>query len=339
MHINYILNLGISKKSYTGSGSFEIIGSASTKTAIPYIGSGVMDLFGSAIVAGPKYFYTASGSFELSGSGSIKIPVKTFKNIKFNINQTGTTADNQQYNVTQIQGTSNQPIYFASNTLQQQYFNNNNLFTDPEIAELLSLKYLKEILQYQENINVINERLSTAPLPVDDSELMSLKFLIKENFINLENQENQIISIFGTSSYPNYQSNSETANNVTALTPPDNVAYRSSKYKKQIDEYNAKINIIDSKLAGMVPPTDIPSYTNVKFTIKQDGYNDLNQPVMVKSIIGTSSKKYFDSIEGLYAESQLLDDSEAANYFSKKYEDKISTYMKKLEEINGRLNA
>jgi len=168
---------------------------------------------------------------------------------------------------------------------------------------------------------------------------MSLKFLIKENFINLENQENQIISIFGTSSYPNYQSNSETANNVTALTPPDNVAYRSSKYKKQIDEYNAKINIIDSKLAGMVPPTDIPSYTNVKFTIKQDGYNDLNQPVMVKSIIGTSSKKYFDSIEGLYAESQLLDDSEAANYFSKKYEDKISTYMKKLEEINGRLNA
>ena len=89
----------------------------------------------------------------------------------------------------------------------------------------------------------------------------------------------------------------------------------------------------------MVPPTDIPSYTNVKFTIKQDGYNDLNQPVMVKSIIGTSSKKYFDSIEGLYAESQLLDDSEAANYFSKKYEDKISTYVKKLEEINGRLNA
>ena len=89
----------------------------------------------------------------------------------------------------------------------------------------------------------------------------------------------------------------------------------------------------------MTPPANISKKTNTKFTIKQDGFNDLNQSVSVKSVIGSTNQIYYDSDEGAYKEQQLLDNSEASAYFSQKYDNQLNKYFEKLAEINGRINA
>ena len=185
MHINYILNLGISKKSYVGSGSFELVGAALTKFVVNYEGAGNFELVGSAVV-GPKYYYTGFGSFELVGKNNGKIPEKLYTNIKFNINQTGTTYDNKQYTVFQVQGVGGYPIYAATNTLQTNLFDNSNLFTDSELISILSNKYSNDITKYQQMINYINQKLNTVPLPEDKEILTNIKFNINETFIDLK---------------------------------------------------------------------------------------------------------------------------------------------------------
>jgi hypothetical protein len=100
-----------------------------------------------------------------------------------------------------------------------------------------------------------------------------------------------------------------------------------------------KLDIINNKLSGMTPHPLSPIRTNVKFSIKEYGSNVSNQEINVKEVIGDTKQKYYTSEEEIYAENQLLDDSEASGYFYKIYKDKINAYTKKLEEINGRLNA
>ena len=144
MHINYILNLGQYRKSYGGSGSFELTGSAIAQFDLSYIGSGSFELIGNAGTK-LKIPYNASGSFELIGSANVDIPQKVYKNIKFSINQIGTTYNNKKYTVYKVQGFGNNPIYGASNTLDTNLFDNQNLFTDSEITSILSKKYDNKI--------------------------------------------------------------------------------------------------------------------------------------------------------------------------------------------------
>ncbi len=338
MHINYILNLGRYRKSYEGSGSFELAGSAIAKFKIIYPATGDFELVGEA-GAKQKLFYTASGSFELSGTSGVIIPPKVYNNIKFNINQVGTTYNNKKYTVFQIQGVGNQPIYGASNTLENELFDNNNLFTDSELASILTNKYNNEITRYNEVINYINQKLSTTPLPSDDEVITNIKFNLKETFVNLLNENKEVISVWGEEKNPEYVSDSQIATGAEALTAPENADYTIEKNNNLILVYEDKLNIINNKISGMTPPTNIPQKTNTKFNIKQDGFNNLNQSVSVKSVIGSTSQIYFDSNEGVYKQDQLLDDSEATTYFSQKYNDQLNKYIDKLAEINGRLNA
>jgi len=338
MHINYILNLGISKKPYVGSGSFELVGAALTKFVVNYEGAGNFELVGSAVV-GPKYYYTGFGSFELVGKNNGKIPEKLYTNIKFNINQTGTTYDNKQYTVFQVQGVGGYPIYAATNTLQTNLFDNSNLFTDSELISILSNKYSNDITKYQQMINYINQKLNTVPLPEDKEILTNIKFNINETFIDLVNKNNQVVFVYGTDVDPYYTSNSETVNNETSLTPSENVEYKITVNNNLIDQYDNKLNIINEKLSVLTPP--IPNYTktNAKFVINNDGFNSLNQAVSVKGVMGTTAQKYYDSNQGVYGEDQLLDESQTVDYFSQKYNEKLNSYAQKLAEINGRLNA
>ena len=338
MHINYVLNLGISKKSYTGSGSFELAGSAIVNLDLSYIGSGSFELAGSG-QALQKFLYTASGSFEIVGTNNPTIPAKVFKDIKFNINQVGTTYDNKQYTVYQIQGTGKNPQYVANNTLQSDLFNNNNLFTDSEIASILANKNSNEITKYENIISYINNKLSTAPLPIDNEVLTNIKFNLKQTFVNILNQNKQVISVLGLEKNPEYVSDSQIADGANALTSPENTEYTINKNNNLIVVYEDKLDVINNKLAGMIPPTIVPVKTNTKFYIKQDGFNDLNQAVNIQSVIGITSQISYDSNEGVYKEDQLLDDSEAASYFSQKYDNLLDKYNAKLAEINGRLNA
>jgi hypothetical protein len=338
MHINNILNLGIYKKSYVGSGSFELVGAALTKFVVNYEGAGNFELAGSAVV-GLKYYYTGFGSFELVGKNNGKIPEKLYTNIKFNINQTGTTYDNKQYTVFQVQGVGGYPIYAATNTLQTNLFDNSNLFTDSELISILSNKYSNDITKYQQMINYINQKLNTVPLPEDKEILTNIKFNINETFIDLVNKNNQVVFVYGTDVDPYYTSNSETVNNETSLTPSENVEYKITVNNNLIDQYDNKLNIINEKLSVLTPP--IPNYTkiNAKFVINNDGFNSLNQAVSVKGVMGTTAQKYYDSNQGVYGEDQLLDESQTVDYFSQKYNEKLNSYAQKLAEINGRLNA
>lgn len=338
MHINYILNLGISKKSYVGSGSFELVGEASTIIAINYEGAGKFELVGNA-ATNLKYYYAGSGSFEIVGTNTGKIPEKLYTNIKFSVNQVGKTYDNKQYKVLQTQSVGDYPLYVSSNTLQTKVFDNNSLFTDSEISTILSNKYSNEITKYQKTIDYINNKLSTIPLPIDKEFLANIKFNINETFINLVNINNEVISIAGSEADPYYISESEIANQAAALTPPENIGYRVAVNNNLIDKYENKLDIINNKLSGMIPSLLSPIRTNVKFSIKEHGSNGLNQEVNVKEVIGDTKQKYYTSEEKVYAENQLLDDSETSGYFNKIYKEKINTYTKKLEEINGRLNA
>ena len=176
-------------------------------------------------------------------------------------------------------------------------------------------------------------------MPIDKEFLANIKFNINETFINLVNINNEVISIAGSEADPYYISESEIANQAAALTPPENIGYRVAVNNNLIDKYENKLDIINNKLSGMIPSLLSPIRTNVKFSIKEHGSNGLNQEVNVKEVIGDTKQKYYTSEEKVYAENQLLDDSETSGYFNKIYKEKINTYTKKLEEINGRLNA
>lgn len=286
-----------------------------------------------------KNKYVGSGSFELVGNAAVNIPQKTFSGIKFYVNQTGTTANNQKYSVYQIQGTGNSPIYAASDTLSTKLFNNNNLFTDSEITSILTSKYENELIKYNNLINYINNKLNTIPLPVDHVYLSNIKFNLKEVYVNLESQNKKVISIIGTEQNPEYVSDTQIADKNNALTQPENVEYVLGNNEKSILNYENKLNIINNKISGMTPPTNNLIKTNSKFKIREDGYNNYNRPVNINSVIGGTSQIYYNSNEGVYKENQLLDDSEAAVYFSRKYDSQLNKYISKLAEINGRLNA
>lgn len=339
MHINYILNLGKYVKSYIASGSFELVGNALAEVKYIYPAFGNFELTGNANVIGPIIQYSGSGSLEINGFSTVSIPIKLYKNIKFYINQTGTTTNNKKYSVYKIQGTANSPIYAATDTLSTALFDNNNLFTDSEIARILSSKYTSEVAKYESLINYINNKLNNIPLPVDNVYLSNIKFHLNEFYVNLDNQNKKVISVVGTEQNPKYVSNTQIADNANALTQPENVEYVTSTNEKSITNYENKLNIIDNKISGMTPPTNNPAKTNTKFKIKEDGYNNYNKPVRVKSVIGGTSQVYYESNEGIYKENRLLDDSEAAIYFKQKYNNNLNKYVEKLAEINGRLNA
>lgn len=338
MHINNILNLGISRISYVGSGSFELVGAALTKFVVSYEGVGSFELVGNAIT-GLKYYYAGSGSFELAGNNNGKIPEKLYTNIKFNTNQIGTTYDNKKYTVFQLQGVGGSPIYAATNTLQTDLFNNSNLFTDSELIAILSNKYSNDITKYNQMIDYIDQKLNTVPLPDDKEFLTNIKFNINQVFIDLANNNNQVVFVSGTDVQPYYTSNSEIANNETSLTESENVGYRTTVNNNLINQYDDKLNVINEKLSGLTPPVSTLAKTNTKFVVNNDGFNSLNQAVSVKGVIGTTVQKYYDSNQGVYTENQLLDDSQTVDYFSQKYNDKLNDYSQKLAEINGRLNA
>ena len=339
MHINYILNLGTYRKSYIASGSFELAGSAEAKVKYIYPAFGDFELIGDAIVVGPVLRYSGFGSFEIDGITTIKIPPKLYKDVKFDINQIGTTYDNKQYTVYQIQGVNGKPLYASTNSLTSELFNNNSLFTDSEIASILTTKYFDEKTKYENIIAYIDNKLNTVPLPVNNEFLTSVKFNLKETFVNLLNQNKQVISILGLEQNPEYVSNSQIADGVDALTNPENVEYTTTKNNNLIIAYENKLNVINNKISGMSPPVNVVVNTISKFYIKQNGFNNLNQSVNINSIIGSTSQIYYNSKEGIYEENQLLDDSEAATYFSQKYDNKLNKYIEKLAEINGRLNA
>jgi len=399
MHINYILNLGNSRKSYVGSGSFEMTGSASVKSIYSYQGSGSFELvgsatsnlilsyassggfelFGSAIIPNPEYSYVGSGSFELVGTastniiisytssggfelfgsspnphiankivgsggfelvgtGSIFIPTKTFGNVKFSINQTGTTYENTKYTILQVQGTGSNPLYLVGNTISQKIVGNDQIFTDSEIVGILSNKYKNDTIIYENTINNINEKLSHAPFPVDDYQITNLKFLIRERFINFINEQKEIISINGSANQPNYHYENGDANNFNALTVSENAQYRVSYYDELIDYYENKINHIDNRLSHVIPTTNTQNYVNSKFFINENGINQINQTVFIISIFGNDKFKYFDSEEKVYKENQLLDDSEAPSYLSNEYDIMIVEYNKKIQNIDNRLD-
>lgn len=339
MHINYILNLGTYRKSYIASGSFELAGSAEAKVKYIYPAFGDFELTGDATVVGPILRYSGSGSFELDGIATIKIPPKLYKDIKFNINQIGTTYDNKQYTVYQIQGVNGEPSYASTNSLILELFNNNNLFTDSEIASILTTKYFDEKTKYENIIAYIDNKLNTVPLPTNNEFLTNVKFNLKETFVNLSSQNKQVISILGLEQNPEYVSDSQIADGANALTNPENVEYTTTKNNNLIITYEDKLNVINNKISGIIPPVNVVVNTNAKFYIKQNGLNNLNQSVNINSIIGSTSQIYYDSKEGIYKENQLLDDSEATGYFSQKYDNQLNKYIEKLAEINGRLNA
>lgn len=286
-----------------------------------------------------KNKYKGSGSFELNGSALARIPEKVYQNIKFSINQIGTNYDNKNLTIYQIQGFGNNPIYATSSNYGENLFNNQNLFTDSEIVQILTNKYNNDLEKYQNIISFIDQKLQEAPLPVDNEIPANIKFNLKEIFINLINQNKQVISIYGSDINPLYVSDSETATSSEALTPPENVEHIVSKNNNLINIYSNKLDVINQKISGMIPPSDITKKTNVKFFLKEDGYNDLNQPTSIKSIIGATTDIFYESNEGLYAQNELLDDSEASGYFLRKYDNQLNKYLNKLAEINGRLNA
>jgi hypothetical protein len=298
MHINYILNLQKKNKPYVGSGSFELVGSASANIAQKY-----------------------------------------FSGIKFYINQTGTTVDNKKYSIYQVQGTGNSPIYATSNTLSFQFLNNDNLFTDSEITTILSNKYNNKVVKYENLISYINNKLNTVPLPVDKVYLSNIKFNLNEVYVNLENENKKVISIVGTENNPEYISDNQVSNNDNALAQTENIEYVINKNDKSIAKYENKLNYINNKISGMTPPLNTLIKTNAKFRIKEDGFNDFNKAVNIRSVMGSTYQIYYDSNEGVYKENQLLDASEAAVHFQQKYDNNLSKYIAKLNEINGRLNA
>lgn len=339
MHINYILNLETYRKSYIASGSFELAGSAEAKVKYIYPAFGDFELTGDATVVGPILRYSGSGSLELDGIVTIKIPPKLYKYIKFNINQIGTTYDNKQYTVYQIQGVNGKPSYASTNSLISELFNNNNLFTDSEIASILTTKYSDEKIKYENIISYIDNKLNTIPLPIDNEFLTNIKFRLKETFANLINQNKEVISVWGIEQHPKYVSDSQIADSANALTSPEKTEYIINKNNNLIVAYEEKLNTINNKIAGMTPPINTTFNTNIKFNIKQDGFDNLNHAVSITSVIGSTSQISYDSEEATYKQNQLLDDSEAAAYFSQKYDNKLNKYIEKLAEINGRLNA
>jgi len=399
MHINYILNLGNSRKSYTGSGSFELagsaivqskysyqasgafelVGSATTKFLISYQSTGGFELVGSAIVPAPKYSYAGSGSFELVGSAilnikyyyastggfelfgsspnprpakkivgsgsfeligtaSTVIPVKTFQNVKFAINQTGTTYENNKYTILQVQGNNYNPLYLANNSINKKIFDNTQLFTDSEIIAVLANKYNKEFYDYEKTIEFINEKLSHVPLPVDDYQITNLKFLINETFTNLQNDQKQIISIFGDYNNPDYYYDLGDSYNFNSLTPPENAVYRSNVYNNLITYYENKISFIDDKISHTPIPSDKTSLVNSRFFINDKAFNKIDQSVVVISITGNEKIKYYDAEDGIYKENELLDEAGKPFYFENEYNNLITVYNNKINQIDEQIN-
>ena len=169
--------------------------------------------------------------------------------------------------------------------------------------------------------------------------MTNIKFNLQETFVNLLNQNKEVISVQGEEKNPEYVSQSQIAFGNKALTPPENTEYTQNKNNNLIFVYENKLNIINNKLNGMTPIINIPQKTNAKFYLKEDGFNNMNQSVAIKSIIGSTNQISYNSSEGVYKQDQLLDDSEASNYFVKKYDNQLNKYFEKLAEINGRLNV
>jgi|688.fasta_scaffold17459_15 hypothetical protein len=338
MYIQYLLNLNTSVIRYNGSGQFELVGQALTNLVDSFNGSGSFEMFGSAAEQALKLKYISGGSFELFGSAPPNIPVKYTDAVKFFINQYGTNYANQKFRIVQIGGSPTNPVYVAVNEEGAQSFSNNTLFSDSEIVNVLTNKYANDIQKYHDKIDYINQKLNTIPLPTDENNLMSLKFNLKDYFTDKQNENNQIISIFGFSNFPNYNSEKQTATNSEALTPTENVGYRTNVYDKAINKYNNKISEINQRLSGLTPPTPENNYTNLKFTINQDlfGYNKY-EPIEV--IAGNINNKYYVTDQSVYTQENAFDPVDKNKYLKIKYENLLDTYINKLDKINGRLDA
>jgi hypothetical protein len=335
MIIQYILNLQ-KAKSYTGSGSFELFGSALSQEAFRYAAGGVFELFGSAeaFILGGKY--TGAGSFSLLGSASVSLPLN-LANIKFSIKDFGYGLDNQQYTISEINSQASTPIYIASKLGKNYRFTNDTLLTPPEIQAYNNTKYKISADNIQQKINSINSRLTNLIPPVNTSYNTKINFTIKQYFKDDLLKNKKVDEILGESDAVFYKTGNQLFSQNEIYDPAfGQIAYKD-KIDKLLDTYNNKINQISQKLTNVDPVAVTDSLLAIKFTTNQFGKNisEFNQKVI--QIYGVNDNIIYRTQQADVPSDQFLIPNEVQAQNKQKYEDQINSINQKLAQINDKL--
>lgn len=335
MIIQYILNLQ-KGKSYTGSGSFELFGSALSQEAFTYAAGGVFELFGSAeaFILGGKY--TGSGSFSLLGSASVALPLN-LANIKFSIKDYGYGLDNQQYRISEINSQASTPIYIASRLGTNYRFTNDTLLTPPEIQAYNNTKYKVNADKIQEKISSINSRLNNLIPPVATSYNSKINFTVKQYFKDDLLKNKKVDEILGESDAVLYRTGNElfTQNEIYDAATGQ-IAYRN-KLDNLLETYNNKINQISQKLTNVDPVTITDSLLAIKFSTNEFGKNvsEFNQKVI--QIYGVADNIIYRTPQANVASNQFLTPTEVQIQTRERYANQINNINQKLAQINDKL--
>ena len=138
MHIQYYINLAPKNFSYVGSGKTNIHGSAIAFVSFKEVSSDV--------------------KLQLTGTSISRIiENKTLTIIKFRPDDVGFDSNANQWRVLEIFGVNGKFIYKACNGKDSKYFNEDDLFTESQIAKVYNNKVDYEIncllTRYEEILN------------------------------------------------------------------------------------------------------------------------------------------------------------------------------------------
>ncbi len=336
MIIQYILNLQ-KGRSYTGSGSFELIGNALTQEALTYAASGIFELFGSATAFIGTTPYTGSGSFQLFGSSNIIIP-QNLATIKFSINDYGYSTSNDQYQVKQINSDPNNPIYVASRLGNNYNFTNQTLLTVPEIQAYNNVQYKKQADLLKEKISIITNKINSLTPPVETSYNTQIAFTVKEYLKDSLLDSKQIEAVMGSADAIMYKTN----DGIFSQNEVYNPATAQTQYQNKIDallqSYNKKIDQITNKINNTNPIVQTDSLLAIKFQTNQYGKNveAFNQKVI--QIYGINDSLVYQTAQAAVPQNLFLTPPEEQTRARKDYGDKITYYNQKIAQINNRIN-
>lgn len=330
MIIQYILNLD-SKKRYKGTGQFELFGSANYLEAFSFAGSGIIELFGSAQALIANKFIGA-GSFELTGTSEVNIPLSSV-GIKFSINNFGYDSENKSYQITKVYNTPQVPLYLATRLGQSFVFNNQNLFTPPELEQLKFNKFNNEIKNYKEKIDQINNKLSymiTSP----NNYKKTINFSIEDVFSDSNFDKHKVESVLGDTDIVIYKSENKLFPQDEIYTPPQEAEEKFNKNINNLKKYTDMVTKINNKLSNINPvPINYGKY-NIKFTINETGNiaNSTNNTIF--SIYGVDGENYYQTENGYIKSENILTPSEKAYNDNIKLNQKLLQYNTKLSQIN-----
>lgn len=138
MHIQYLINLG--PKNFA------------------YVGSGVQKLSGSASASSNVNSYISTVNLKLTVSSTYNFaPTLNITTIKFKPYDVGFDSNANQWKILEIFGVNGNFIYKACNGNNSKYFNEKDLFTESQIAQIYNTKVDNEIncllAKYQDILN------------------------------------------------------------------------------------------------------------------------------------------------------------------------------------------